>query len=85
MANTAIVIVMQRGLVQNVYCSDADAEIVFVDWGVEPCDPSDTRVVEIKTRRRVHTAFVQEITVDPIEDLAGSMVERALDAASIGV
>lgn len=85
MANTAIVIVLHKGLVQNVYCSDADAEIVLVDWGVEPCDPTDTRVVEIRTRRRVHTALVQEIEADPIEDLAGSMVERAIDAACIGV
>ena len=85
MANTAIVIVLQRGLVQNVYCSDADAEIVLVDWGVEPGNPADTRVVEIRTRRRVHTAFVQEIIADPIEDLAGSVVERAIDAACIGL
>ena len=84
MANTAIVISLYRGMVQNVYCSDADAEIVLVDWGVEPCDPSDTRVVQIKTRRNVHSAFVQGIIADPIEDLAGSMLERAIDAACIG-
>jgi len=84
LANTAIVISLYRGMVQNVYCSDADAEIVLVDWGIESGDPADTRVVTIQTRRRVHTAFVQEIIADPIEQLAGTMVERALDAACVG-
>ena len=75
-----IVIHLHAGQIQQVYSSDRDVEVIAVDWDVSPVWPrSNTVAVEMK--RRTLFARVGQLTPLPLHELAGSQLERAVEAA----
>ncbi len=78
MPEMQVVINVHGGLVQEVFASEAPAEIVVVDWDTVPGDPN---AIEVEVGRRHLRASVQHPIVQPIEHLAGSDVEAVIDAA----
>lgn len=84
MAKTQIVINLSGGLVQDVFCSDPDADVISVDWDTEGSDPSDDGVVEVTTMdERTRLAHVAEYAAHPFNSLFGTDVATAMDTAGI--
>ena len=72
-----IVISVHGGFVRDVFCSIDNAEVVLVDWDVDPDDPSPD-VVEIIDADRTKHALVGAFEARPFSDLSGTT-----DAAAI--
>ena len=47
MAKTTIILNMSGGLVQDVFCSAPDAEVLLADWDTEGSDPDAPGLVEV--------------------------------------
>ena len=76
-----IVIHLNRGAIQKVFSSDRDAEIILVDWNV-PCPARHApNVVAVELRGRRVLSRVASLTPQPLHELAGSDLERAVEAA----
>jgi hypothetical protein len=82
MSNTQLVINVYGGLVQEVFCSDPEIEVLLVDWDVEPADAEHPSVVHVPANgRRSQLAYVAPLAVQTIEALQGTQVAAAIDAA----
>jgi hypothetical protein len=77
MPHAQIVISVHGGFVCDVFCSIENAEVVLVDWDVDPNDPSPD-VVEIVDAGRTKHALVGTFEARPFSDLSGTK-----DAAAI--
>jgi hypothetical protein len=66
-----IVISVHGGFVRDVYCSVENAEVVLVDWDVEPDDFSPN-VVEVVRNGRSSNALVGCFDALPLRDLSGT-------------
>ena len=81
MPTEQIVIDIEHGIV-SVYASEPDRlDVVLVDWDGEGVDPRSPNMVSLPLGRRSYTAFVLEIPVEPLFELAGSNTEQAIEAA----
>lgn len=79
MTRPQIVLNVHGGVVQDVFSSIPDLHVVVVDWDAAGLDvPS---VVELLLDGRRCSASVVEISPSLLEDLIGSDVEQAIDAA----
>ena len=81
---TKIVISVYGGNVQDVFCSDPQAEVVVVDWDTEGCDASDDGCVAVLDnfgQRRL--ARICHTTAEPLAALAKTPVAAALDRAGV--
>jgi hypothetical protein len=67
MPKAQIVLNVSGGLVQDVFCSDPAAEVIVVDW-----DFADGE----------HQANVSRAEVLPLEELAGTDAEAAIEEAN---
>ena len=84
MNSTRIVLNVHGGVVQELYCSDPDADVRLVDWDVEESDPDAPGIVEIDTGGdRTQFAYVGALPAHPLTDLAGTDVEQAIQAAGL--
>ena len=84
MAKTQIVINVSGGLLQDVFCSDPDADVVLTDWDCEGCDPTDDGIVEVNTADgHARLAHVAEYAAHPFSSLFGTDVATAMDTAGI--
>ena len=81
MSSTKIVIEIQGGLVQDVFCSDHNADVTIVDWDSDGLNVGDSRVVEVSDGSTLHLAGVDRPRAVPLERLAGTAVEKAIAAA----
>jgi hypothetical protein len=82
MPKVQIVVSVQGGVVQDVFCSADEAELIMVDWDTDGCDPSDrdvARLAEPDGDERL--AFVSKCLTEPLETLAGTDVEAAIQYA----
>ena len=77
MSRAQIVISVHGGYVLDVFCSVENAEVVLVDWDVDPDDPSPD-VVQVIDIRRSRLALVGRFEARPFSDLSGTK-----DAAAI--
>ena len=76
-----IIVEVHGGVVQNVYCSIPNAKAIIVDWDADGCFPGEDGVVEIELRGRTQVASVGEMPLSPLEEMAGTDVGLAIDAA----
>jgi hypothetical protein len=83
MARTRIVIVIHDTVVQGVYCSDADAELVVVDWDVERCNPTVGIVAIAEGHGLVRHAHVYQLSALPFQQLPGSHTYEAIQQAGM--
>lgn len=81
MPKAQIVINVQGGIVQDVFASLPDLDVIVVDWDGEGVDPRSPHMVEIATPYGSDKAFVVDFPVEPLSQLAGTEVEQAIDAA----
>ena len=70
------------GLVQEVFCSDPEIEVLLVDWDVEPADAAHPSVVRVPADgRRSQLSYVAPLAVQALDALQGTQVAAAIDAA----
>jgi hypothetical protein len=69
-----IVVNVSGGVVQDVYCSNPQADFVIVDWDTDGCDPTEGGIVEVGRQ----VAHVAQREVYPLDKLAGTDVGAAL-------
>jgi hypothetical protein len=72
-----IVISVNGGYVRDVHCSVENAEVVLVDWDVEPGDFSP-EVVDVIRNRRSRNALVECFDALPFRDLSGTYEAAAI-------
>ena len=78
MSQPEIVINLQGGVVQEVFCSGPLVELTVVDWDAEPGDEGVTEVVHHGETLR---ANVVHPIILPLHRLAGSEIEAVIEAA----
>lgn len=79
MTRPQIVLNVHGGSVQDAFSSIPDLQVIVVDWDAAGFGiPSR---VELSFNGQPCSASVIEISPVPLEELAGSDVERAIDAA----
>lgn len=82
MSKLQLVINVYGGLVQEVFCSDPEIEVLLVDWDVEPADAEHPSVVHVPADgRRSQLAYVAPLAVQALDALQGTQVAAAIDAA----
>ncbi len=69
-----IVVNVSGGVVQDVYCSDLQADLVIVDWDTDGCDPTEGGIVEVGRQ----VAHVAQREAHPLDKLVGTDVGAAL-------
>jgi hypothetical protein len=79
MTRPQIVLNVHGGIVQGVFASSPDLHVVVVDWDTEGLD--SPALVDFSLEGRRCSAAVVEMPPVPLEELAGSDVEQAIDAA----
>ena len=84
MANTQIVINVYGGLVQDVYCSEPDAQAIVVDWDTEVSQPDEPGIVAVRgPLDREFLAHAACHDVRPLAALTGTFTEAAIEAANL--
>ncbi len=82
MPTSQLVINVYGGLVQEVFCSDPEIEVLLVDWDVEPADAEHPSIVHIPADdHRTQPAYVAPLVVQTLDALQGTQVAAAIDAA----
>ena len=71
MIQPQIVISVHGGFVRDVFCSIENAEVVLVDWDVDPDDPSPD-VVQVVDAGGSRRALVGRFEARPFSDLSGT-------------
>jgi hypothetical protein len=81
MPSLQLVINVYGGLVQEVFCSDPEIEVLLVDWDVEPEDAEHPSIVHVPADdRRSQLAYVAPLAVQALDALPGTQVAAAIDA-----
>ncbi len=70
-----IVVNVSGGVVQDVYCSDPQADLTVVDWDTDGCDLTEGGMVEVGRQ----VAHITGLDAEPLEAMAGTDVGAALD------
>ena len=79
-----VVVNVYGGVVQDVFCSDPRARAAIVDWDNEGRDSSEDGIVEVQMEDGgKHFAYVTDYATQPLENLPGTDVEKALKIRSI--
>ncbi len=77
--STRVVINVYGGVVQDVFCSDPDAQVTLVDWDFEGNEGIGGGVVQIRDRLgRACLAGVSEFQAMPMDRVGGTQVEKAI-------
>jgi hypothetical protein len=79
MTRPQVVLNVHGGIVQDVFASDTELLVVVVDWDTDGLE--SPALVDISLEGRRCSAAVVEMPPVPLEELAGSDVEQAIDAA----
>jgi hypothetical protein len=79
-----IVLNVSGGVLQDVFGSDPATAVAVVDWDTEGCDSSEDGIVEVPNGQGgTQLAVVVKHPVYPLEELAGTETEAALQAAGL--
>lgn len=82
MVAPSIVLNIHGGIVQDVFASNSAAEVTLVDWDVFGADVDHPDVVTITDNLgQARRAFVAQLTVHSIRQLAGTDAAAAIAAA----
>jgi hypothetical protein len=79
MTKPQIVLNVHGGTVQDVFASIPELHVVVVDW--DTAEQESPALVDMFLDGHRCSAAVIEIPASPLEELAGSDVEQAIDAA----
>ncbi len=79
MKGPLVVINVNGGIVQDVFAPIPDLRVIVVDWDVDEFD--NPAQVELELQGENCSAAVIDLPVSPLEELAGSDAEQAIDAA----
>lgn len=79
MTRPQIVLNVHGGIVQDVFASIPELHVVVVDWDTDGLE--SPVLVDLSLEGRRCSAVVVEMPPVPLEELAGSDVEQAIDAA----
>ena len=79
MSRTEIVIVMQGGQFQGLFCSETEANVTLVDRNVGRPWTHDPHVVRVLEDGRPFLVRVTFPEAEPLADLAGTDIEQAID------
>lgn len=73
-----IIIEVDGGVVQEVYCDDPNVTVVLVDWDTEGCSPDERGLITVHDDSgRERLARVIELPTATIESLARDTQEAA--------
>lgn len=82
MSSLQLVINVQAGRIQELFCSHPEIEVLLVDWDVAASDADHPAIVEAVTHgRECAPAYVAILPVLPLDALLGSRVAAAIEAA----
>ena len=81
MAKHQLIINMNGGLVQDVFCSVPGIQVLVVDWDAEGACPGDPGIVDVPLPDGPCRACVSDFPVAPMNEVAGTDVEAAVEAA----
>jgi hypothetical protein len=81
MTRPQVIINLHGGLVQDVFCSVPDVQVLVVDWDVEGSFPGEPGVVDVPLATGPCQACVSDFAVASLNELVGTDVEVAVDAA----
>jgi hypothetical protein len=81
MPRPQVIIEVDGGVVQNVFCSVAGIQVLLVDWDVEGSLPGEPGIVDVPLPHRSRHACISDVQVLPLDELAGTDIEAAIDAA----
>ncbi len=77
-----IVVSMCGGVIQDVYCSDPQAQTTIVDWDNEDCEPTANGIFEVQIEDVGKTlVYVADFLTQPMKNISGTDVEKALRAS----
>ncbi len=81
-----LVISVERGRIQEIFCTQAEVEVLLVDWDVDVAEINHPAVVEVSTLGRERAlAYVARLPVQPVEALLGSRAATAIETAEHAV
>jgi hypothetical protein len=81
---TTIIISVRGGVVQDVFCSAAEAEVNVVDWDVGGCGEADKRHVVVPDKfGKSSPAIVSSCIAEPMRAISGTPIQLALDRAGV--
>jgi hypothetical protein len=84
MSLTKIIISVHGGVVQDVFCSAAEAEVNVVDWDVGGCGEADERHVVVPDRfGKTSAAAVSSCLAEPLRAISGTPIQLALERAGV--
>jgi hypothetical protein len=82
MKQVKVILNIRDGLVQNAFSSDPEMELMQVSWDTEGSDPSEDGVVEVQYENgNSSLSFVHRPTVYPMDTMAGTDVDMAIETA----
>ena len=81
MPRPQVIISLNGGLVQDVFCSVPGIQVLVVDWDVEGACPGDPGIVDVPLPDGPCRACVTDFPVASMSEVAGTDVEAAIDAA----
>jgi hypothetical protein len=79
--NSEIILSIHGGVLQDVYASDADIDIILVDWDFAGSVTDEEGLIHAVHNERLIKAFVSRPNPFPLHDLAGSEIETLINAA----
>jgi hypothetical protein len=81
MTRPQVIINLHGGLVQDVFCSVPGAQVLVIDWDVEGSFPGEPGIVDVWLAAGPCQACVGDFPAASLNELAGTDVEAAIDAA----
>ena len=81
MTRPQLIINLHGGLVQDVFCSVPGVQVLVVDLDVEGSFPGEPGIVDVPLASGPCQACVSDFATASLQELAGTDVEAAIDAA----
>lgn len=81
MTRPRVIVSVHGGLVQDVFCSVPDVQVLVVDWDVEGSFPGESGVVDVPLATGPCQACVTDVAATSLDELIGTDVEAAVNAA----
>ena len=81
MTRPQVIVNLNGGLVRDVFCSLPGVQVLVVDWDVEGSFAGEPGIVDVPLATGPCQACVSDFASASLNELAGTDVEAAIDAA----
>jgi hypothetical protein len=81
MSQTEIIIEIEDGLIQEVFCSDRTARVTIVDWDTEGASAGDNGIYSVPSAAGSSLVAVEHRTSSHLKKLRNSRTAKALLSA----